>query len=426
MIRSIKLKQFKGLRDEEFELRPLTLLSGVNGMGKSSFCQAILLIAQNGGLNTSIKSSKGRMYTPKPDNRGVGPGMNRHNQFHYSYVENVDEAFQTENRFNLNDELVQLGLSGDVLYQYFSNKSIEIEFVVDGISLNDNQSEIPEIKLTYKFNAEKLDKDYLQLSSLTCEENAREFSEPNFNLVNNFFYISADRLGPQDFYQPSYEEVIINRTVGIRGEYTSQYLNSFGDEKIPYPQLCYPGTEEDVTIRQQVDHWMSMVRPGVKVETVSSSELNLYGLRYRFRNHTELSNQFRPRNVGFGISYLLPLFVSVLGAEKPSLFIIENPESHIHPKGQAEIGRFIALAASVGHQIIVETHSDHILNGIRVAVKEQILPHDKAQFLFFRQDVQDGLSCLTADEVTILANGKMVGRPKGFFDEYENQLSKLI
>jgi len=54
--------------------------------------------------------------------------------------------------------------------------------------------------------------------------------------------------------------------------------------------------------------------------------------------------------------------------------VIENPEAHIHPQGQAELGKLMALAASSGAQIIVETHSDHVINAIRVAVKEGIIP----------------------------------------------------
>jgi len=76
---------------------------------------------------------------------------------------------------------------------------------------------------------------------------------------------------------------------------------------------------------------------------------------------------------GFGLSYTLPVITALLvGTLIPnSLVIIENPEAHLHPRGQTEIARLIALCAQVGTQIIIETHSDHLFDGIRIAAKNK-------------------------------------------------------
>ncbi|WDZ73574.1 AAA family ATPase [Vibrio harveyi] len=58
--------------------------------------------------------------------------------------------------------------------------------------------------------------------------------------------------------------------------------------------------------------------------------------------------------------------MALLYTRKGGLVIIENPEYHLHPKGQSYLGRLIALTAEAGVQVIVETHSDHLINGMRL------------------------------------------------------------
>lgn len=74
---------------------------------------------------------------------------------------------------------------------------------------------------------------------------------------------------------------------------------------------------------------------------------------------------YRAVNVGFGLSYVLPIVLALLVTKPGGLVIIENPEAHLHPRG-SYLGRLIALAAEAGVQVVVETHSDHIINGIRL------------------------------------------------------------
>lgn len=76
-------------------------------------------------------------------------------------------------------------------------------------------------------------------------------------------------------------------------------------------------------------------------------------------------------NTGFGITYVLSVLVAVLFAPKGSLVLIENPEAHIHPAAQAALMKLISRAAEHGVQIILETHSDHVINGALVALKKE-------------------------------------------------------
>jgi predicted ATPase len=97
------------------------------------------------------------------------------------------------------------------------------------------------------------------------------------------------------------------------------------------------------------------------------------------------SKKYHATNVGFGISCTLRIVVVLLASPPGSLIIIEHPEGHLHPSGQTKIGKLISLAASSGIQVIIETHSGHILNGIRVSVHGGLIKPDDIQFNHFQR-----------------------------------------
>ena len=135
---------------------------------------------------------------------------------------------------------------------------------------------------------------------------------------------------------------------------------------------------------------------------------------------------FKPENVGFGISYALHVVTALLAAGAGGLVIIESPESHIHPRGQAELGKLIALVAQNDVQVIIETHSDHIINGIRVAVKEGLLSEDKTTLFYFERKVAEKEQFSAITDIKLDRNGTLSDEPEGLLDEWGNQLLKLI
>ena len=147
------------------------------------------------------------------------------------------------------------------------------------------------------------------------------------------------------------------------------------------------------------------------------------------------ARQYKPQNVGFGISYILPVLVTLLSAEPGSILIIENPEAHLHPRGQSEIGKLIAETVARGVQVFVETHSDHVINGVRVAVKKGVVKPEDVNIAFFERkphDVtrEDGTPQREIySEVTNIkvdANGSLSEWPKDFMDEWGIQQMKLL
>jgi len=132
-----------------------------------------------------------------------------------------------------------------------------------------------------------------------------------------------------------------------------------------------------------------------------------------------------PPNVGFGLTYVLPVVTAVLFAHPGDLLIIENPESHLHPQGQARLGKLFAQAAEQGVQLFIETHSDHVLNGVRVATKQQLISPENVGIFFFERYLAEEHRTEIIQPI-IDENGRINKRPKGFFDEWGNQLDELM
>lgn len=365
MIKQIEIKNFKSLKKVDVSVSNLNLLMGLNGMGKSSFIQTLLLLMQSDKLEERV--------------------------------------------IDLNGILAQIGQGRDALYQYAEEEKIVFELTFEGHP-----------KFIWKFAYQK-DKE-----KLTAEHGYTK-DQMNFfrKTTKRFQYIRADRIGPKDIYDASSVVVADKKQLGLLGEYTAYYINVYGQEHEVIEKLRHPKANTN-NLLAQVNNWMKEISPGVSLNTKFVPEVNKVILDYQFDLVNDKTNSFRPKNVGFGISYVLPIVLALLTAEEGKIIVIENPESHIHPRGQAELGKLISLAASIGAQLFVETHSDHILNGIRVAVKGNLIDKSKVNVLYFEKTTTDKEQFTKITPIKIDSNGELSDYPENMMDEWSNQLLKLL
>ena len=133
------------------------------------------------------------------------------------------------------------------------------------------------------------------------------------------------------------------------------------------------------------------------------------------------SRSYRATNVGFGISYTLPVLAALL-SPSGTLCLIENPEAHLHPRGQTKLGELAVRAGLSGVQVIVETHSDHFIDGVRIAVRDRLIePSSIAIHYFERRGITAAVSSPQLD-----TEGRLSSWPEGFFDQHEKNLAKLL
>lgn len=234
---------------------------------------------------------------------------------------------------------------------------------------------------------------------------------------NNFrfpeiIYISAHRFGSKTS-MPIYNDSLKRNRIGENGENLLQCIEQLGGELLD-ERLRHENSVGD-TLEYNIRGWLSVVSPNV--------EFNYHLDKMSDSSYTTF-DEHRATNVGFGLSYTLPVITALLvGTLIPgSLVIIENPEAHLHPKGQTEIAKLIALCTQVGAQIIIETHSDHLFDGIRIAAKNMKLAKD-IQIHWFELNKQKNTEVYSP----VLSNdGRINEWPKGFFDQFEINSSELI
>ena len=129
-------------------------------------------------------------------------------------------------------------------------------------------------------------------------------------------------------------------------------------------------------------------------------------------------------NVGYGVSYVLPIVIAVLSSSPGSLILIENPEAHIHPRAQAELMKLLMKAAKAGIQIIIETHSDHIVNGALVAIVNDPEYLQLVKAYYFERD--ERLHISKPCKLEILADGRISNPPVGFFDQIDIDMRTIM
>lgn len=375
MIGSIRLQNYKCFEDQLIEFKSLTLLSGLNGTGKSSVIQSLLLLRQS---------------------------------FQQNLLRTTGLA--------LNGDLTHIGTAQDALFESAKADMIGFDLTSrDGVTKN-----------SWHFNYHR-ESDVLILAPKEPDV-ADAVHSPNVIyraslFAGSFHYLQAERIGPRRFFETSDFLVRQRRQLGPAGEYTAHFLVTFGNESIKSDIMSHPDAVSP-TLRDQVEAWLGEVSPGTRISLTPNLGTDTVSLQYSYVQGKQLSNKYRATNVGFGITYALPIFVAVLSSEPGSLLLVENPEAHLHPHGQVKMGELLALAASFGIQVVIETHSDHVLNGVRLAVHDGKLPSDEVQLHYFQRDPQNGQARVTSPHID--RNGRIDQWPDGFFDEWDKSLETLL
>ena len=226
-------------------------------------------------------------------------------------------------------------------------------------------------------------------------------------------YISADRFGPRSFI-PIINNYSEELTIGSQGENILQFIEQYENQELN--EILRHEKSEGVNFIFNLKAWLQEISPNIKFR---------YEINKRSDSSFSLFNDHRSTNVGFGLSYTLPVIVAALAGTfiKNSIILLENPEAHLHPKGQTAISKLIALCVSAGAQIIVETHSDHLFDGIRIAVKNELISNEQVQIHWFELDSNDNTQVYSP---IIDKNGRLNEWPKYMFDQFEINSSELL
>ncbi|KKC44652.1 DUF3696 domain-containing protein [Acinetobacter sp. V2] len=382
MIKNLKLENFKSIVKQDFNFKMLNVLTGLNGSGKSSVLQVLALLKQSLDIDESGKI-----------------------------------LFLVGN-------LISLGKSSDILYELASNNNIKIDIS----SCYSTSVEASNIVLNYSIN-ESENNDIIQ-GNVLGDSNVLKKN------ISNFQYIQADRISPRNSYPQASTFNRATGWLGVNGEYTIDYIQQ-NEDVIVSEKRCmkkeYSSIPEDflttiaptLKLTDQISAWLQEISPGAQLNAEKIDHIDATTLAFKYKTISQVtSSDRRPINVGYGLTYSLPIITSCLTAKQGSILLLENPEAHLHPRGQLKLGILLALCAQDGVQIFVETHSDHLLNGIRLATKKNIISAENVEVFYFDRDYETGITQVIYPQLQ--ENGRFLNWPEGFFDEWEKALDELL
>ncbi len=372
MITEILIENFKRFRDLSLKIGGLTVLTGTNGAGKTSVLHSLLLARQ----------------------------MARNPSRKHVELNGVDT--------------LELGGAEDIIHSEATKPVASVELV-------DTEGE----RRRWSFGA--LSTQSLgdgQTLNATVHERPDDYSGALAEAAPKFSYLCAERLGPRDVLSAS-SAIEAELDVGPRGEFVAQVLSTFDRWRVSPGRVENPSAEKQIlSLRHQTENWMSRIVRPLQIETELFPNTSVTRLQFKNPGVRPGAALTRAPNAGFGISYALPIVVAALRAETGGLLLVENPEAHLHPAGQSMIGAFLARVAADGVQIMLETHSDHVLNGIRVAVADgsAALRPEQVVINFFRAEDDEAPA---VQSIELQQTGQLSAWPAGFFDQTQIDLALL-
>lgn len=400
MLKRIGFDNFKCLSGKDFNLAKVNVFTGYNGRGKSSVMQAILMLSQS--VRKDDLNSFAHLH--------VNGDLVRLGDF--------DELLSDTNKLyfdvsmtlsNAKDHNVILGYDMDNDYKVGLLKKCEI----DGEDYFDTASSMPSA------NNENQKGDIGDLRQLPVYLYNHFWSQ-------NLHYVSANRQGPVKFVER--DEIPEYYRVGADGSRTINTLSSY-QEKVDRRMNLNPDDEDRYDLMTATTKWVDNIMNGGSLN-VSGNAIHTSDSQGNIKKSTILSLGFGVKedgiiypsyHVGFGYSYILSIVVTALIAKEGDIVIIENPEAHLHPEAQTRLTFMLAKLGARGVQVFIETHSEHVINGIRLAAlkEEYALENEDVRIFFFDKDFQK-------KDLIIEKNGKIPNWPERFFDQYQRELSEII
>ncbi len=362
-IASLGLEVYKCFDELRVPLAPLTLFTGFNGAGKSTALQPLLLLAQAARIRTWGSTG-------------------------------------LDGELPLNGDIVRLGSAGDVIRSGHRGGTTRFSIgIEEGLLALDVSAKAGERVLQAR-GAE----GSISIPALV-------------ERLDRLVHLGAVRTGPSDAFPIPDRSAARVADVGVDGRFASHWYHELADTDVP-PERCF-GDGTGTTFRRQVDAWLDRLAPGANANVQALPVASTLALQFRLSATGEWR---RPANVGYGLTYAFPILVALLAAQRGDIVVIDSPEAHLHPQAQSRMGRMLATFAAAGVQLLVETHSDHVLNGARLAVRDGAIASEDVSLLFFAGASSEGHGVTTP---RVDREGRIDEWPEGFFDQGDKDVSRL-
>ncbi len=397
-IARISVSGFKSLVNEcSIEIRPLTILAGANSSGKSSIMQPLLLMKQT--LESSTDYGALRLdgdnlkFTSATQILSFLPtGV----QTHYFTVEvELADSSKFKNTFKkLPDQPI------DLVETIYYDKD-EVFKTVVGMKSDEVFELIPKsIKRLYRpDNPSKIAEYQWGIVRYFC-----------FNIFVNYekdksFLPAGALFNPSSKFMSEIQMVI--HIQGLRSlerilPVTGIGLDLSGDFVKYIASLIYSWQVSESNKLQELNTYLKILKLFEKIE---ATYLNDTQMELKVNRSLDSDDMVNIIDVGSGVSQVLPVLVALVAAKPEQLVYLEEPEIHLHPRAQANLGEIIVDAANRGVRVVLETHSDLLLRRIQSLVAEDKISPDKVILHWFSRDENGFTKITTANMDTAGAFG---------------------
>ena len=447
MIYRLALRNFKGWRELELDMAPITLLFGTNSSGKTAVLQALLLLKQT--VNSRDPNQHLNFGGGKRDYVGFGS----YQDLAYGHDMNAKVGIglkwtpRMESQISLRNFLGDHGaietLGHNVSWRY--DDDIVIEEL--GLSVTTDQ-------------LDRIDNQYIRFCRREQDKYKIEVSQSFAELIENGGSLALEESSdgtktvpsPESCYRLPY--ILYLRSTYMRGGYPPHL---FGLEMERLVDLCrylgplrvkperlYIWTGDDKSQLTNLDgsdaiaELISSLKADGSLHNQVSEGLGKLGLldSFTMRPVDEKHRIYEPivkhfgqesslTDVGFGVSQVLPVLTLLFSAPVGSIILLEQPELHLHPSAQAGLADLMLLAAEERQlQLIVETHSEHLLRRFQRRIAEVEMDFAKHENIkaYFCNPTADGL---VAEEVIVDRFGQIDNWPEHFFGDIGGDLHNM-
>lgn len=305
----------------------------------------------------------------------------------------------SKNGFGLNGFLVSLGEFREV-----RNLNVKSNFIL--IKATTNNKDYIQIKFT---ESDESKVGY----NVTCETDGKSSISDYFDFYHGkFSFLSSERIGYQDVYPKNMSST---QKIGFNGEYAINYLKTNSNLRLENSITKF---DKDYTLLGQVNYWLNyIIKANIRIEDLIGTDV--IKVSYEIGEAKSL----RPKNIGAGTSYLISIIIACLSSSANDILIIESPEIHLHPSAQSKLCEFFYFISSADRQLFIETHSDHIFNGIRAGIATDKM---KKENIVINYVELDDNNCSKIDVVNIENNGRVKNNYTELFNQFDYDLDKML
>jgi predicted ATPase len=427
VISNVALKNFKCFKEVNVKLSKITLLTGANSSGKSSFLYSILAMLQSENFPFYLSpngefidlGSFEEISFKNNHKQSVEIVVDLNESFSYHYKGPIKiKTVWIENPKNKLPQLDELIISSKELQIIISKKEKNYYFSIS----DNNDTGYVLNKLRAAFLAIK---EISKAEKVITSKNIIEIKNASFNSVNAIlestffnspFYFFSKYL---QFFDDSFKNL-------------KEHFNFIGSFREPPQRTYYQKSKPDSKINISGVGYIDQILDWEETNTDKFKELNallkqlklltqiksrkMRGGRFELKIRTNKSGILASlTDVGFGVSQFLPIIVSDLQLPDNSLLIMSQPEIHLHPEIQATLGDYVTKQIkNKKRQYIIETHSEYLLNRIRLNIVKGTLSQSDVSVYYLNNTIEG----TQVHSITFTKNGTIQGAPSEFFNTY--------